>query len=70
MFSKIDTLYSDLSEYFVFDKTKYSVEEFLSDIKIFKDQFLVRMLLYAVIICNLVFTHADNFGEIAASIQG
>jgi len=41
MFSKIDVLYTDLAEYFVFDKTKYSVEEFLGDIKIFKDQFVV-----------------------------
>jgi len=39
MAKKMDTLYSSLAEYFVFDKQKYSLEEFMSDIKKFKDQF-------------------------------
>lgn len=39
MFNKIDQLYSDLAEYFAFDKNKYTVEEFLGDMKTFKDQF-------------------------------
>ncbi|ODM97180.1 Protein diaphanous 3 [Orchesella cincta] len=39
MFNKIDSLYSNLADYFAFDKNKYTVEEFLGDIKIFKDQF-------------------------------
>lgn len=39
MFNKIDQLYSNLAEYFAFDKTKYTVEEFLGDMKTFKDQF-------------------------------
>lgn len=39
MFNKIDKLYSDLAEYFAFDKSKYTVEEFLGDMKTFKDQF-------------------------------
>ena len=41
MAKKMDTLYSSLAEYFVFDKQKYSLEEFMSDIKKFKDQFKV-----------------------------
>jgi len=39
MFNKIDSLYSNLADYFAFDKNKYTVEEFLGDIKTFKDQF-------------------------------
>jgi len=39
MASKMETLYSDLSEYFVFDKQKYTLEELFGDIKLFKDQF-------------------------------
>ena len=41
MAQKMDTLYSSLADYFVFDKQKYSLEEFMSDIKKFKDQFKV-----------------------------
>ena len=44
MSSKMETLYSDLSEYFVFDKQKYSLEQFFGDIKQFKDQFKQVML--------------------------
>ena len=43
MAKKMDTLYSSLAEYFVFDKQKYSLEEFMSDIKKFKDQFKVSL---------------------------
>ncbi|XP_023337546.1 protein diaphanous isoform X3 [Eurytemora carolleeae] len=39
MYQKMDSLYLGLSEYFVFDKQKYTLEEFFSDIKVFKDQF-------------------------------
>ena len=39
MSKKMETFYSDLSEYFVFDKHKYSLEQFFGDIKQFKDQF-------------------------------
>jgi len=39
MGSKMDSLYSDLAEYFVFDKQKYTLEEFFGDIKTFKDQY-------------------------------
>ena len=39
MCSKMESLYSDLAEYFVFDKQKYTLEEFFGDIKVFKDQY-------------------------------
>ena len=39
MGSKMDSLYTDLAEYFAFDKQKYTLEEFFGDIKLFKDQF-------------------------------
>ena len=42
MAQKMEELYTHLSEYFVFDKQKYTLEEFMGDIKQFKDQFKVR----------------------------
>jgi len=39
MGSKMDSLYTDLSEYFVFDSRKYTLEELFGDIKMFKDKF-------------------------------
>ena len=39
MSNKMEALYSDVSEYFVFDKQKYSLDQFFGDIKQFKDQF-------------------------------
>merc|ERR1719295_1194019 len=39
MATKMEKLYAELAEYFVFDKQKYTLEEFFSDIKTFKDQF-------------------------------
>lgn len=41
MLKKMETLYTDLSEYYVFDKQKYTLEEFFTDLKTFKDSFLV-----------------------------
>ena len=41
MSDKMDKLYGELGEYFVFDKQKYVLEEFMKDIKTFKDQFKV-----------------------------
>ena len=35
----MEKFYAELAEYFVFDKQRYSLEEFFSDIKTFKDQF-------------------------------
>lgn len=42
MLKKMETLYTDLSEYYVFDKQKYTLEEFFTDLKTFKDSFLVN----------------------------
>ena len=41
MATKMESLYGDLAEYFVFDVQKYTLEEFMSDIKTFKNQFKV-----------------------------
>ncbi|KAL3270450.1 hypothetical protein HHI36_021001 [Cryptolaemus montrouzieri] len=40
MFKKVENLYQELAEYYVFDKQKYTLEEFFSDLKIFKDSFI------------------------------
>ena len=34
----MERLYAELSEYYVFDKLKYTLEEFFGDIKTFKDK--------------------------------
>ncbi|XP_066595144.1 protein diaphanous isoform X2 [Prorops nasuta] len=39
MFKNMDSLYTDISEFFSFDKQKYTIEEFFGDIKTFKDDF-------------------------------
>ncbi|XP_041971142.1 protein diaphanous isoform X2 [Aricia agestis] len=39
MFKKMELLYGELAEYYVFDPHKYTLEEFFSDIKTFKDSF-------------------------------
>ena len=41
MAKKMEELYGNLSEYLVFDKQKYTLEEFMGDIKTFKDQYKV-----------------------------
>lgn len=46
MFDKLETLYSDLADYYVFDKQKYTLEEFFSDIKAFLDNFYVSHFPY------------------------
>ncbi|XP_030763469.1 protein diaphanous [Sitophilus oryzae] len=40
MFKKMESLYSDLAEYYAFDKQKYTLEEFFTDLKTFKDNFI------------------------------
>lgn len=40
MQKQMEDLFTDLSEYFAFDVRKYSMEEFFSDIKTFKDLFV------------------------------
>lgn len=42
MFKQMQTLYTELAEYYAFDKQKYTMEEFFGDIKTFKDMFLVN----------------------------
>ncbi|XP_046743901.1 protein diaphanous isoform X4 [Diprion similis] len=39
MFKNMDGLYTDISDFFAFDKQKYTIEEFFGDIKTFKDAF-------------------------------
>ncbi|XP_045457883.1 protein diaphanous [Melitaea cinxia] len=39
MFRNMEVMYKELSEYYVFDPNKYTLEEFFSDIKTFKDSF-------------------------------
>ena len=41
MAKKMEELYGQLSEYLVFDRQKYTLEEFMGDIKTFKDQYKV-----------------------------
>lgn len=36
---QMEKLYKDLSEYYAFDPSKYTMEEFFADIKTFKDAF-------------------------------
>ncbi|CAG9835595.1 unnamed protein product [Diabrotica balteata] len=40
MLKKVENLYNDLAEYYVFDKQKYALEEFFVDLKTFKNSFL------------------------------
>ena len=44
MFKNMDSLYSEISEFFSFDKQKYTIEEFFGDIKTFKDDFTVSKI--------------------------
>ncbi|XP_023218674.1 protein diaphanous homolog 1-like isoform X2 [Centruroides sculpturatus] len=39
MFKKMEKLYEELAEFFVFDTKKYSLDDFFGDIKTFKDTF-------------------------------
>ncbi|CAG0878556.1 unnamed protein product, partial [Darwinula stevensoni] len=39
MYKKMDSLFTALADYFVFDKTKYTLDEFFSDINSFKENF-------------------------------
>ncbi|XP_060808881.1 protein diaphanous isoform X2 [Amyelois transitella] len=40
MYRKMEALYNELAEYYVFDPHKYTLEEFFADIKTFKDSFI------------------------------
>lgn len=41
MYKKMETIYYELAEYFVFDPQKYTLDEFFTDIKTFRDSFNV-----------------------------
>ena len=54
----MERLYAELSEYYVFDKLKYTLEEFFGDIKTFKDQFKQVGLVFQVSISAVLsFNH-------------
>lgn len=50
MFQNMEALYSDLAEYYVFDKQKYTLNEFFTDLKMFKDDFYVSLKKYNLIV--------------------
>lgn len=41
MGKKMEAVYQELAEYFVFDPQKYTLDEFFTDVKTFKDSFQV-----------------------------
>lgn len=43
MLVQMEGLYTEISEYFCFDKAKYNLEEFFTDLKTFKDSFNVNI---------------------------
>lgn len=43
MYKKMEGLYDNLADYYVFDKSKYTLEEFFTDLKAFKDCFYVSI---------------------------
>ena len=60
METKMDSLYTDLAEYYVFDKQKYTLEELFGDIKMFKDKFKQVWHLF-IFIQKFKFHHLINF---------
>lgn len=44
MGKKMEKVYQELAEYFVFDPQKYTLDEFFTDVKGFKDSFQVSLL--------------------------
>ena len=46
MATKMESLFAELADYFVFDSQKYTLEEFMSDIKMFKNQFKVQLFFF------------------------
>lgn len=63
MATKMESLYADLAEYFVFDVQKYTLEEFMSDIKTFKNQFKVTKSVPTLLsqLKNASFTSTKTF---------
>ena len=57
----MERLYAELSEYYVFDKAKYTLEEFFGDIKTFKDQFKqVRSIHSKIYLLKIYFQAYDS----------
>ena len=52
MAKKMEELYGQLSEYLVFDRQKYTLEEFMGDIKTFKDQYKVKFVIKVIVQFN------------------
>lgn len=46
MYKMVDNLYKEMGKYYIFDIKKYVMEEFFSDIKLFKEFFVVRLVCY------------------------
>lgn len=46
MYKMVDNLYKEMGKYYTFDIKKYAMEEFFSDIKSFKEFFVVRLVCY------------------------
>lgn len=42
MLKNMESLFQNLAEYYAFDKNKYTCEEFFTDLKSFKDSFMVN----------------------------
>jgi diaphanous 2 len=55
MGKKMESVYHELSEYFVFDPQKYTLDEFFTDVKTFKDSFNVSFCLLF-----LMMKHSDK----------
>ena len=44
MYNQLETMFQDIAKFYAFEPSKYSMEEFFTDIKTFKDGFLVSAL--------------------------
>ena len=65
MFKNLESLYSELEKFYVFDKQKYNLEEFMSDIKTFIKQFKdAAKLLRRVTVSHLASHHLDKLVKV------
>ena len=46
---EMEARYTELEVYYVFDKKRYPIDDFLSDIKLFRDQFKVLITLQYIV---------------------
>lgn len=54
MLCNMETLYADLAEFYAFDKQKYPLEEFFTDLKTFKDAFMVSYFNFIISLTMIV----------------